>query len=159
MPSITKRSQFAIDQAPVWNPMFLQSENYKAAIDLLLQKNSSIDMAVAFWGIGAEKLFESTHNARLVCNLLSGGTNPAVIEKLLDKPGFKLRHHASLHAKVLLGQDSAIVGSANMSTNGLNIEAGEFDGWEEAGTRLDDPQSLHKIRNWVEKVRAAGVPF
>jgi len=137
--------------------MFLQSGNYMAALESLMVASPSIDMAVAFWGRGAENIFKNTTHARIVCNLLSGGTNPEVIENLLKIDGFVLKHHDCLHAKVVVGLDQAIVGSANMSTNGLNIEAGEFDGWEEAGMKVNDPESLLQIRAWFENTWDSGI--
>lgn len=135
--------------------MFITSADYKAQVERIIQENHSIDIAVAFWGKGAENLFANSDiPIRILCNLTSGGTNPAPIEKLHNKGVFKnieIKHLDDLHAKVLVGDKSAIVGSANISTNGLNIEEGEFDGWQEAGFVTHDAVELEKMRQWFEQ--------
>ena len=130
--------------------MFVTSEDYKFQVEKIIQKSDSVDIAVAFWGKGAEKLFEKIEKPiRILCNLTSGGTNPEPIEKLYKN--IEIRHLNDLHAKVVIGDKSAIVGSANFSTNGLNIEDGEFDGWQEAGFVTDDEVSLAKMSFWFEQ--------
>lgn len=90
--------------------------------------------AVAFWGRGSEPLVLGKRDARVICNLQMGGTNPKVIEQLL-RSSVAVRQMDDLHAKVYIGTEWAVVTSANASINGLGIES-ETASWLEAGTRL-----------------------
>ena len=62
-----------------------------------------------------------------------GGTNPAVIREMMQN-GIDVRKHDKLHAKIYLGDELAILTSANASISGLGSEGGETSGWVEAGT-------------------------
>lgn len=132
--------------------MFLDSETYLLTLKNLLVEEDSVDMAVAFWGEGAEKLLSTPgKKIRIVCNLTSGGTNPAVIELIRQMSGVEVMHSDRLHAKVIIGKNKAIIGSANMSANGLNLEGAEIEGWQEAGLQIDSPVQLKDIRAWFKK--------
>jgi hypothetical protein len=112
--------------------------------------------AVAFWGRNAEALFTDAapttskrlaadalkdRGIRVVCNLKSGGTNPAVIESLM-RAGVDVLQRDDLHAKVYFSDAGAVVASANASANGLGLQASEQAFWIEAGVRFDDPSAL-----------------
>lgn len=88
--------------------------------------------AVAFWGSGAEQLFlgPPDRDLRIICNLAMGGTNPYVIQRLLEA-GVEVRQCDALHAKVYIGTTDAVITSANASTNGLGL--GAEAGWIETG--------------------------
>lgn len=138
--------------------MFLSSENYLDHLRQLIAGSQHLSIAVAFWGKGAEKLFENWQgkNLRIICNLESGATNPEVIAAIRewkDKKDFKVevRTLADLHAKVVLGEHEAIMGSANISANGLGYEASECSGWQEAGLRVADQQVLKTAGAWFEQ--------
>ena len=109
-----------------------------------------IDMAVAFWGEGAEGLIRADRRYRLVCNLTAGGTNPQIIRELLQRSAIEMRHLPNLHAKVSVFEHGAIVSSANFSRNGLWLE-GEPGGWDEAAYELskNDP-SFAEVEQWFE---------
>ena len=130
--------------------MFLHAENYKAAIEELIKGSKKLDVAVAFWGKGAEGFIpDSGKSIRIVCNLRSGGTNPFVIKSLMKCEGIEIRNLDVLHAKLVLGSKAAILGSANFSANGLNFEGDdELKGWQEAGLRVDAPEQLKTMRDW-----------
>lgn len=128
--------------------MFLDSENYLLTVKKLLAEANSVDMAVAFWGAGAESLVQALGKpVRIVCNLTSGGTNPSVVENIL-KAGIQVRHLSDLHAKVMVGQKTAILGSANCSANGLNLEGEEVEGWQEAGYVVTSKPEIAQIQDW-----------
>lgn len=133
------------------NPVFLAGPDIRAQILRRLKKTKKFDAAVAFWGKGAAGQFPDhlkTGKVRIICNLLSGGTNPYEIEKLRDC-GFQIKHRDDLHAKVYLFDDDAIMGSANFSANGLGLEGKEQSGWLEAGALLDDA-AAQAARDWFE---------
>lgn len=137
---------------------FLSGKAYLQAIGRLLREDSSLHVAVAFWGEGAQDLFAAAQGriVKLVCNLESGASNPTVVKTLRDANKGVVRSHASLHAKVLVGLNSVIVGSANISANGLNFEGSEeLEGWVEAGLLIADRAIVAQTRSWVEKTWAA----
>ncbi|MER0171666.1 MAG: hypothetical protein DU489_13900 [Nitrosomonas sp.] len=136
--------------------MFIDSNKYEAAVRELLSGKGKKYLAVAFWGKGAEALLSEyfNHEVKIICNLTSGGTNPEVIKHIRKNiPNIHdVRQLDNLHAKVLIGEDSAIIGSANLSSNGLCLEGSELQGWEEAGYRVSDPEQLKKISEWYSRM-------
>lgn len=138
--------------------MFLSSENYLDQVKQLADSSRNLSLAVAFWGDGSEKLFESWQgdNLRILCNLESGGTNPHVIRRLLalanTRCGIEIRTLDDLHAKVMLGDSGAVVGSANFSSNGLGLEGDECSGWREAGLFTDDAAQLAVAQAWFDGI-------
>ena len=114
-----------------------------------------IDMAVAFWGQGAEDLIRTDRQYRLVCNLTAGGTNPKVIRELLQRSNVEIRHLPNLHAKVSVFEHGAIVASANFSKSGLWIEGDPIGGWVEAAYELSpDETSFSDVKQWFETLFA-----
>ena len=134
--------------------MFLSSENYRDQVKQLADSSKSLSLAVAFWGNGAEKLFDNWEGGslKILCNLSSGGTNPHTIRQLMALPGAEVRQANDLHAKVMLGESAALIGSANFSANGLGYEGNECTGWQEAGMRVDAPAQLDPIRTWFDRM-------
>jgi hypothetical protein len=132
--------------------MFLNSENYLGEVEKLFAEANSVDMAVAFWGTGAESLIRALEKkpVRIVCNLTSGGTNPSVVKNIL-KAGVQVRHLSDLHSKVIIGQRTVILGSANCSANGLNLEGEEVKGWQEAGYVIRSTPEITQIQDWFEE--------
>lgn len=129
--------------------MLLHSENYNDAIKAIIKKAKTVDIAVAFWGKGADALIPAGKTVRIICNIESGATNPDVVEKLLSCKNLTVRSLDSLHAKVVLTPTLAIVGSANFSTNGLNFEGEEeLKGWHEAGLVTDNKEHLEDLKAW-----------
>lgn len=113
-----------------------------------ISTDSDIRLAVAFWGAGAAKALglAKGRKARVICNLMSGGTNPSEI-KTLQSLGIDVRKHPTLHAKIgLIGDALSFVGSSNMSTNGLGFEGDEQSGWEEANVMFDHADSAVSAR-------------
>ncbi|MCK9988469.1 MAG: hypothetical protein AzoDbin1_04941 [Azoarcus sp.] len=128
--------------------MILHGQNYRTEIETLVKNADKLDIAVAFWGKGAEALLpRKTKNIRILCNLTSGATNPNVIQNL-QAAGFEVRNKADLHAKVAISDKAAIIGSANYSANGLNLEGTELAGWIEAGYLTKSEHDLSQMDNW-----------
>lgn len=139
--------------------MFLSSEKYLEQFFNLIKESDDLSVAVAFWGDGAQALIANAwrgQSLRLVCNLSTGGTNPKVIRDLLklaeERPGIKILKLDNLHAKVAVSSSAAIVGSANLSVNGLGSESSECAGWHEAGILVGEQKQLASIQEWFEKV-------
>lgn len=61
-----------------------------------------------------------------------------------------VRQLDDLHAKVVIGTGAAVVGSANFSTNGLQLEGNEAQGWSEAGLMTSSAADLRDIAKWFE---------
>lgn len=115
---------------------FLDDKELGPAIRELI-KGADLRCAVAFWGDGAVKsLFQQGRvpaDARLICDIFMGGTNPRELEALGAPTNVGLAHIRGLHAKVYLSDRGLIVGSANASNNGIGfldvaglVEAGTF---------------------------------
>jgi hypothetical protein len=120
----------------------------------LVKENSSLALAVAYWGAGAfEKLgISGDKEVRILCDLLSLGCNPYEIEKALAAPyapAVKVRHVPRLHAKVYLSEEAVIVGSANASTNGLGDHPGAN---VEAAIHTSDGSASAGARTWFENI-------
>ncbi|MFZ3184307.1 MAG: phospholipase D family protein, partial [Pseudomonas sp.] len=123
--------------------MFLSEDAYLANVKSLLAESTAVDIAVAFWGRGAEPLIpQKGKKLRILCNLGMGGTNPEVISTLRTYPSVEIKNLDRLHAKVMIGDQQAIIGSANCSANGLNFEGEELAGWHEAGYRVSTQDQL-----------------
>ena len=121
---------------------------------LKFQNKQVVYLAVAFWGKGAELLFDSLPNdieVRIICNLTSGGTNPQTIRALQAlKPWVSVKQLNDLHAKVVCGDEVAIIGSANCSSNGLALQGLQCAGWREAGVVTKAAEVLADIRPWLD---------
>ncbi len=135
--------------------MLLFDPHYLQKIRVTLESAMQIDVAVAFWGTGADRLFANTEvKIRIVCNLLSGGTNPEPIELLQARANVEVRQSSVLHAKLLLTDRDMIIGSANFSTNGLHYETDELQGWKELGVATQDESAITAAKSWFEELWA-----
>ncbi|MFK8331225.1 phospholipase D family protein [Pseudomonas sp. BJa5] len=138
--------------------MFIGPEQYRKALRSMVAQEASLDVAVAFWGDGAEAIIhpEDGKALRVICNLRSGGTNPAVIKLLVDRAKtmdhVQIRQCDRLHAKLVVGPNSAIIGSANISANGLGFEGSEVAHWLEAAIQTVDKQEVESAQKWFEQL-------
>ena len=132
--------------------MFVTSTEYEEVVTSIAKEEGELLVAVAFWGRGAESIVypRPSGPVKMICNLKSGATNPATIEELHNKKDIILKQHDRLHAKVVVGSKTAVVGSANFSSNGLNLEGEESEGWEEAGLVTKSLAQIDSIRNWFQ---------
>lgn len=143
--------------------MFLSSKNYLEQFRCLVKKSENLSLAVAFWGKGADTLIEKEWTGktlRILCNLGSGGTNPKVIRNLLKlrdiSSGIQILLQDNLHAKVAVSEATAIVGSANLSANGLGFEDVECINWQEAGMLVHDTVQVSEVQQWFDEQWAHG---
>jgi hypothetical protein len=123
--------------------IFLDDRELGPAI-VKLMKGTGLRCAVAFWGYGATgKLFKTGRppaDARIICDLTMGGTNPKELKELNAPDNKGLKHLPGLHAKVYISDQGLIICSANASNNGIGFldvprlfEAGAF---HEPGTNI-----------------------
>jgi hypothetical protein len=121
-----------------------------------LRSDGSGRIAVAFWGNnGHTRLFgkEIKQPLRVICNLDSGACDPSVIRDLRSREQVQVRNHPRLHAKVYLTSKAVIVGSSNVSTNGLAISSEEGPpGWVEANLLCLEPSIVEKASKWFEEI-------
>jgi phosphatidylserine/phosphatidylglycerophosphate/cardiolipin synthase-like enzyme len=110
-------------------------------------------VAVPFWGKGAASTlgFSQGIPVRVLCNLAQPGCNPDAIDEV-RKLGIKVRSHARLHAKIYATGHVAIVGSSNVSTNGLTEEGAAARSWIEANVVSDDPTFVAGVLALFEKI-------
>lgn len=134
--------------------MFITSENYVEQVSKVVDESKSLSVAVAFWGKSSDSVFKSKKGLpiRIICNLMSGGTNPDPIRILRDTPGVEIRQMNDLHAKMIVGEKHAIVGSANFSTNGLRLEDAQESSWKEAGILTTDAVEISSIQSWFDNL-------
>lgn len=138
--------------------MFLGPDSYLSTLSNMIAAESSLDVAVAFWGEGGDAFIfqQLSMPLRIICNLRSGGSNPFVIKKLLARAGcdpqVQVRQCDRLHAKVVVGRSQAIIGSANISKNGLGLEGAEVAHWLEAGIRTTAPEEVRSAQKWFDQL-------
>ena len=119
-------------------------------------------LAVAFWGEGAqERLGLTKKHAGMVtifCDPESGACNPDALEELLEI-GIEVRAKRHLHAKVLWTPKAVIIGSSNVSANGLGFEGAELRGNIEASALTEDPGVIGSVRAWLNAEVRPGREF
>jgi hypothetical protein len=127
---------------------FIKGDELPKAFKALMETTGRADMAVAYWGTGAESdLSIEKDRARIVCNLESGACNPDEIERLRNVA--QVKTHAKLHAKCYLTEAGVIIGSSNASTNGLAMDG---SGLDEANLVTDDPEIIRDAAVWFEEI-------
>ncbi len=148
---------------------FLSGSALAERIKTMIQVQQQITIATAFIGDGFDDLIRARPKTfppvTVYCELTMGGTNPAPLKSLLKNAPSRiiLKSCGGLHAKVILGRQSAIVSSANLSRNAVgDMAPNSTDGpkLQEAGMRLssaDDGLELAKIRAWFADLSARNI--
>jgi hypothetical protein len=110
---------------------FLDGKAATAEIKTFISASKKARIAVAFWGAGATEELgfdRESGDVTVICNLMSGGTNPKEIRRL-RKHDVVVRQCDTLHGKVYLFDDeTVIIGSSNASANGLAFQGKELVG-------------------------------
>jgi hypothetical protein len=135
---------------------FLDTSATNDQIRKILASNKPVRAAVAYWGDGAVKQIgiHDGQNLTVICDLMSGCCNPKEVKKLQRLLGTSnVLTHDRLHAKVWLGESTAVLGSSNASASGLCFEGDEAASLVEANTFIREPRCIADIaRWWDEKV-------
>lgn len=141
------------------NDHFLHGAQLASAITQTLG-GARRDIAVAFIGKGAleRAALADARGARIICDLWSGGCNPEAIREL-HAAGATIKNLPHLHAKIYRGARDAIIGSANLSSNGFADDGAEQLWGLEAGVRIAEPATLTAIDSWFEAQFDAALPF
>ena len=126
---------------------FLREYELSAKFKMLKGACKTIRVAAPFWGEGAiGKLgLAAGDSMRILCNLQSGGCNPYEIERLLQL-GATVKSHRRLHAKIYDLNNTVIIGSSNVSSNGLIEENRPDQGLIEANVLTDDPAIVRRAK-------------
>lgn len=129
---------------------------------LVHESQERLWMAVAYWGKGAEsklRLKQAPESFRLICDLRSGSCNPETIKSIWKKRPDSVKYLDGLHAKVYLGDSTAIVGSANASAAGTGWEGDEADYLTEAAVKIEDVQTVNVIVEWMNDLWSKAEPL
>lgn len=129
--------------------MFIAEENNSNELVNFIKSNQDKIMAVAFIGRGLSKIIDG--NNKIICNLTSGATNPDEIKKLIKLQGVEIRNCSNLHSKVYFSERKLIVGSSNISTNGMALE-NDCAGWIEASIISTDSNTLASAQQWIMRL-------
>jgi hypothetical protein len=130
-------------------PMFVTGKKNSKIIDQFIRSEGPKSIAVAFIGAGLST--KICGKSKILCNLTSGATNPREIAALKQVRGVVVRNHPKLHTKVYVNQDTLIVGSANLSTNGIALED-EASGWLEASIVDNDHIHVSQAQDWFNRL-------
>ena len=135
---------------------FLTGAGIQTQVRRIASRTGEVMAAVAYWGSGAAARTGITEHdrpesVRIICDLLSGACNPDEIEAL-TKLGFSVKTLDRLHAKVWIGGDDVIVGSANASLSGLPGEGEQgIKANVEAAVLSQNPRLARELRAWFEQ--------
>ena len=153
------------EEWPIMNTMlkFLPNNAFiKKELEKIFRIAKETKCAVAFWGKDGSQIFRNSKskNIKIVCNLTSGSTNPVEISKLQNKYGKNsIRMKNDLHAKVFWTDKAVIIGSANVSANGLALEGPETTGLEEVAVLIRDPIILKQTESWFNHIWKRAMPI
>ncbi len=110
-------------------------------------------IAVPYWGKGAIGLLGIGlgANIRIICNIDHPGCNPHEIEDI-RKLNVRVWTHPRLHAKIYATPTVAIVGSSNVSSNGLAVEGSASRGWIEANIASGEEAFVNQVQTLFETI-------
>lgn len=134
------------------------TEAIRSLIETIITTTSTpIWMAVAFWGDGAQTLFRDDRQFKVICNLSTGGTNPRTIRAIASR--HEVRHSSTLHAKVIIGSEKALVGSANISNHALALNGDSPTCWQEAVIVVPSQTSSYDAAKvWLDSLWRSALP-
>jgi len=125
------------------------------AVRTLIATGKPVRAAVAYWGRGAIEQVGINTNSKMqiVCDVRSGGCNTEVVSDLIKLLGPEnVKTHDQMHAKVWINDDTVIIGSSNVSANGLGFENSEVAGNTEVNIITTAIDEVMHTRDWYETV-------
>ena len=127
------------------DPVFLSTPKQLTDALAAIKPNK---IAVAFVGMGWSK-YIPVKNLKEIIIRPSLGSNPVAIENIMKKLGNSNVHFLdSLHSKLYLGDESALMGSLNLSDNGF----GDY-GHDEIGIVITDSAILNEMNTVFEQYK------
>lgn len=128
---------------------FLTDDKITANVKELLSEGGVA--VVAYVGKNARNMLSK--DTIVICDFNSFGTNPNEIAWLIEKK-YDVRSLANLHAKVYCSEFGAIVGSANLSANGLELLDGTPANLTETAVLVSaDEKAYRDIYNWCQEIQ------
>ena len=128
----------------------------RVAIRAAIQGPGPLKIAVAYVTDDIQKLLGISLKGRditLICDAWSGGCNPFVLRKLAKLKGVVLQELRGLHAKAIISDRAALVGSVNLSSSAL------VSGNIEALAVLRDPASVTAASAWFDSLLEGSKPL
>ncbi len=75
-----------------------------------------------------------------------------LLKRAKKNPHIEIQQCDRLHAKVIVGEANLVVGSANLSRNGLGLEGQELAHWLEAGIHTTTTDEVRAAQQWFEQL-------
>lgn len=120
----------------------------KNDIATAIDKCSPHLIAVAYIGIDWEKYIKDHEKIEKIILSPTLGSNPYAITNLVDKVGWdKVEFLDELHAKIYIGNDFTIIGSANLTKNGLS-----GCNLIELCYKIDNENDLNEVKNTFNEI-------
>ncbi len=137
---------------------FLTGSDYGDAVREILESDSEIDVAVAYWSeriLDELPMLESIRKSheprfRVICDLWNQACRARPINELFSC-NLPIRKLEGLHAKVWIGRSQAIIGSANSSLAALHLPRSSSRNVE-AGIRVSHDSIVLSARSWFEDI-------
>lgn len=119
--------------------------------------------AVAFLGKGAADFLGGANGGvtpKIICDISMGCTSPHELEALGAPHALSLKHVKGLHAKVYISNRGLIVGSANLSDNGIGFVVEHEALLSEAGVFHPPETSVwREASDWFDKLYRGAEPM
>ncbi len=128
---------------------FIANDDLWSEIQKQVNKAKNVMVAVAYFGQGASTLLPLKKNHKLVVDLslravTEGITDPREVKKLIKK-GVQVYTRGSLHAKIIIADNTLITSSANISNNSKN-------NLDEAGIVTNESVAIIRAREYFIKL-------
>jgi hypothetical protein len=128
---------------------FLANETLWRTLSLRVKRARRVYAAIAYFGQGGAKRLPLRKGDCLVVDMSpatvrAGATDPREIEKLV-KRNVRVFTRRNLHAKLIVADGSAIVGSANISKHSEQV-------LDEAAVLTDEPAAIRRAREFIDRL-------
>lgn len=126
---------------------FLSNEVLWQTLSVRIKLARHVDAAIAYFGQNGASLFPLQRGHRLIVDMSphtvkAGSTDPREIEKL-DQRGVEIFSRRNLHAKIVIADNTLIVGSANISKESQ-------ERLDEAAILTTDPVAVRRAREFID---------